>query len=217
MNNDITTLLFDLDGTLVDTNELIISSYMHTLEQFCPGRFTREDCLPFMGPTLEEVFQGIDPDGAEEMVAVYRKFNLEKHDLLVKEFNGVYETIRTLHENGFKLAIVSTKIRNVVIKGLKLTNLDKFFDVVITLDEVENAKPDPEPLYKALDALGSKPEEAIMIGDNHHDILGGKNAGTLTCGVAWSLKGPEFLKQFEPDFIIDHMGELLDIVGIGRR
>ena len=113
--------------------------------------------------------------------------------------------------------IVSSKIRHLVIKWFKLTNLDKFFDVVITLDEVENAKPDPEPLYKALDALGSKPEEAIMIGDNHHDILGGKNAGTLTCGVAWSLKGPEFLKQFEPDFIIDHMGELLDIVGIGRR
>ena len=94
------------------------------------------------------------------------------------EFTGVFETIRTLKESGYKLAIVSTKIRSVVLKGLVLTNLNQFFDVVITLDEVERAKPDPEPLEKAMQALGSTPDETMMIGDNHHDILGGKNAGT---------------------------------------
>ncbi|MFC5466592.1 pyrophosphatase PpaX [Lederbergia graminis] len=210
----ITTLLFDLDGTLIDTNELIVSSYLHTLEQYYPGQYTRNDVLPFMGPTLHDVFMGINPEKAEEMISVYRKYNLEKHDLLVKEFNGVFETIRTLHENGYKLAIVSTKVGSTVMKGLKLTNLDQFFDVVISLDEVENPKPHPEPLIKALSQLESEPGEAIMIGDNHHDIDGGKNAGTFTCGVAWSLKGREYLEQFDPDYIIENMSELLDIVEV---
>ncbi|HLU23019.1 MAG TPA: pyrophosphatase PpaX [Bacillaceae bacterium] len=210
----ITTLLFDLDGTLIDTNELIVSSYLHTLEQYYPGQYTRNDVLPFMGPTLHDVFMGINPEKAEEMISVYRKYNLEKHDLLVKEFNGVFETIRTLHENGYKLAIVSTKVGSTVMKGLKLTNLDQFFDVVISLDEVENPKPHPEPLIKALSQLESEPGEAIMIGDNHHDIDGGKNAGTYTCGVAWSLKGREYLEQFDPDYIIENMSELLDIVEV---
>lgn len=210
----ITTLLFDLDGTLIDTNELIVSSYLHTLEQYYPGQYTRNDVLPFMGPTLHDVFMGINPEKAEEMISVYRKYNLEKHDLLVKEFNGVFETIRTLHENGYKLAIVSTKVGSTVMKGLKLTNLDQFFDVVISLDEVENPKPHPEPLIKALSQLESEPGEAIMIGDNHHDIDGGKNAGTFTCAVAWSLKGREYLEQFDPDYIIENMSELLDIVGV---
>lgn len=217
MNREINTLLFDLDGTLLDTNELIITSYLHVFDQYYPGRFKREDVLPFLGPPLLDAFASVDSEKAEEMVEVYRSFNMEKHDLLVQEFEGVYETIRTLHENNFKLAIVSTKIRKTVLKGLALANLDEFFDVIITLDEVENAKPDPEPLEKALKKLGSKPEEALMIGDNYHDILGGKNAGTYTCGVSWSAKGADFLRGYEPDYMIEKMSDLLDIVGVGIR
>ena len=92
--------------------------------------------------------------------------------------------------------------------------MDQFFDVIITLDEVERAKPDPEPLEKALAALGSTPSEAMMIGDNHHDILGGQNAGTYTCGVSWSLKGRAYLEEYHPDYMLDHMSDLLDILGV---
>ncbi|MCM3113063.1 pyrophosphatase PpaX [Lederbergia lenta] len=217
MNKQITTLLFDLDGTLIDTNELIISSFLHTLEIFQPGLYKREDVLPFLGPTLTETFVGIDPHNAEAMTKEYRKFNLEQHDLLVKEFEGVFETIRTLYENKYKLAIVSTKVRATVIKGLALTNLDQFFDVIISLDEVKHAKPNPEPLEKALKLLDSKPKETMMIGDNYHDILGGKNAGTYTCGVSWSIKGRSYLEQYDPDYMLDTMADLLDIVGVGSK
>ncbi|MCJ7840213.1 pyrophosphatase PpaX [Lederbergia sp. NSJ-179] len=214
MQQKITSLLFDLDGTLIDTNELIITSYLHTLEQYFPGEFQREDVLPFMGPSLFDVFQGLDPEKAEEMVDVYRKHNIEHHDLLVKEFDGVFETIRTLHENGYKLAIVSTKKRDTVLKGLELTNLKPFFEAIITMDDVEKLKPDPEPLNKAMALLDSKPEETMMIGDNYHDILGGKNAGTITCGVAWSLKGKDHLLSYHPDYMLDKMSDLLPIIGV---
>lgn len=216
MNNKITTLLFDLDGTLIDTNELIITSYLHTLEKYYPGQFQREDVLPFMGPTLHEAFTtvGADPDRVEEMVKVYRTFNIANHDLLVKEFESVFETIQTLYEKGYKLAIVTTKRHDVALKGLRLTGLDKFFEVVIALDHVEKVKPDPEPIIKALEELGSSPAEAVMVGDNYHDILAGKNAGTTTVGVAWSIKGRDYIAKYEPDYILENMTELLTILEV---
>jgi pyrophosphatase PpaX len=210
----ITTVLFDLDGTLINTNDLIISSFLHTLNHYYPGQYTEPDVLPFMGPPLEESFGGLDPDKVEEMCTHYRAYNHEHHDELVTEFEGVYETVEALYKQGYKLAIVSTKVRDVVLKGLDLMNLRQFFDVVITLDEVEHAKPHPEPIQKALLELGSSPEEAVMVGDNHHDILAGKNAGVLSAGVAWSAKGRDHLMQYEPDFMLDTMPDLLKVVGV---
>ncbi|WP_210365327.1 pyrophosphatase PpaX [Bacillus sp. REN3] len=214
MSNKIDTVLFDLDGTLIDTNELIVSSFLHTMETYFPGQYGREDVLPFLGPSLQETFEKLRPDGYEEMIKTYRTYNLENHDMLVKEFAGVYETVRTLKENGFELGIVTTKLSDVVQKGLKLTGLDEFFEVVVALDHVEKPKPDPEPLLKALEMLGSTPERAIMVGDNHHDILGGKNTGTKTAGVAWSIKGREHLEKYNPDYILENMADILPILGV---
>lgn len=212
MNSEITTLLFDLDGTLVNTNELIIASFTDTLNHYYPGQYTREDILPFMGPTLEETFSAINPERMEEMKAHYRKHNWDHHDLLVTEFDGVYETIQSLHQSKYKLGIVTTKRRDMAERGLKLTNLAQFFDVVITLEDATKTKPDPEPLFKALNFFNSDADQAIMIGDNHHDIMGGKNAGTLTAGVAWSLKGKDFLQGYHPDYMLERMSDLFDIL-----
>ena len=214
MKKNITTLLFDLDGTLINTNELIVSSFLHTLNYYYPNQYEREDVYPFLGPPLAETFEKINPEKAQEMILRYRKFNVENHDLLVTEFEGVYETIRTLKEHGFKLAIVSTKMRDLIIRGLKLARLESFFDTIVSLDDVNHAKPHPEPLLKALETLRSKPEEAIMIGDNYHDIEGGKNAGTLTAGVSWSIKGKEHLLSYHPDYMLDSIYDILAIVGV---
>jgi pyrophosphatase PpaX len=214
MSNKIDTVLFDLDGTLIDTNELIISSFLHTLEQYYPGRYQRNDVLPFLGPTLQETFEAINPGGFREMMTTYRTFNKANHDLLVTEFEGVTETVAALKEEGFKLGIVTTKLSDVVAMGLNLTGLNRYFEVIVALDHVEKAKPDPEPVFKALEALSSRPENAIMVGDNHHDILAGRNAGTLTAGVAWSIKGREHLAAYKPDYILEKMPDLLPVLGV---
>ncbi|MCA1031518.1 pyrophosphatase PpaX [Bacillus timonensis] len=210
----INTILFDLDGTLIDTNDLIITSFLHTLEKYYPNQYKREDVLQFIGPPLYDSFVALNKEKVEEMIQTYREHNLANHDLLVKEYEGVFETIKTLHEKGYKLGIVTTKMRNTVNMGLALTKLDQFFDVVVTLDDVKNAKPDPEPINLALKQLGSTPEDTIMVGDNHHDILAGKNAGTATAGVAWTIKGKEHLATFNPDYMLEHMSELLSIIGV---
>ncbi len=215
MKNNITTILFDLDGTLIDTNELIISTYLHTLGKYYPGKYTREDVLPFLGPTLHEVFEGMDPGRVEEMILEYRTFNIANHDAMVKEFAGVIETLQILKEKGYKLGIVTTKKHDVALKGVNLMKLDAFFDVVIAYDHVKKVKPDPEPIYLALEKLQAVPEEALMVGDNYHDVLAGKNAGTKTAGVAWTIKGREYLAKYEPDYMLENMTDLLTILGEG--
>ncbi|GMB09092.1 pyrophosphatase PpaX [Thermolongibacillus altinsuensis] len=213
---NINTVLFDLDGTLINTNDLIIESFLHTLNKYYPNQYTREDVLNFIGPPLYDTFVAIDPERVDEMIETYRAFNHAHHDALVKEYETVYETVKTLREKGFKLGIVTTKIRHTVEMGLNLTKLAPFFDCVITLDDVEHAKPHPEPIQKALAQLKANPEETLMVGDNHHDILAGKNAGTKTAGVAWTIKGREHLAKYEPDFMLEKMSDLLEILGVTR-
>lgn len=212
MEQKITTLLFDLDGTLIDTNELIIASFLHTFDHYYPGQYSREDVYPFIGPSLAETFGGLDPHRKDEMIAFYREHNFANHDLLVREYEGVYDTIDLLKKSGYKVGIVTTKMRNAVKMGLIKGRLDSFFDVVVTLDDVKMPKPDPEPIQLALNMIGSVPSETIMVGDNSHDILAGKNAGTKTAGVAWTIKGREYLEQFNPDYMLENMRDLLTIL-----
>ncbi|PFL32759.1 pyrophosphatase PpaX [Bacillus cereus] len=208
----INTVLFDLDGTLINTNELIISSFLHTLNTYYPNQYKREDVLPFIGPSLHDTFSKIDESKVEEMITSYRKFNHNHHDELVEEYETVYETVRELKKQGYKVGIVTTKARQTVEMGLQLSKLDEFFDVVVTIDDVEHVKPHPEPLQKALELLDAKPEEALMVGDNHHDIVGGQNAGTKTAAVSWTLKGRAYLEAYKPDFMLDKMSDLLPIL-----
>ncbi|MFS0688724.1 pyrophosphatase PpaX [Sporosarcina sp. 179-K 8C2 HS] len=207
----ITTLLFDFDGTLLDTNELIIQTFQTVLNAHYPGRFEREDILPFLGPTLKETFDSIDPAKSEELINEYRTWNLANHDAFASEFDGVSDTLVQLKNAGFKMAIVSTKRNDTIMKGLKLMPAGNVFDTIVGLDDVKHPKPHPEPLLLAMERLNSTPQETLMIGDNIHDILGGKNAGVRTAGVAWSAKGEKFIREQEPDFVLQHISDLLSI------
>ncbi|HWL26277.1 MAG TPA: pyrophosphatase PpaX [Ureibacillus sp.] len=205
-------LLFDFDGTLLNTNDLIIQTFMHVLEERFPGQYKPEDCLRFIGPSLKETFEEITPNEVEEMIEKYRQWNHEHHDELITEFDGVIETLEELRALGIRLAIVSTKRRDTIKRGLSIMGANDYFEFLVGTEDVKNVKPDPEPVLLAIEKLGVSKEDVMMIGDNHHDILAGKNAGVKTAGVAWSLKGEEYLKEFKPDYILQHMSDLLSIV-----
>lgn len=205
-------VLFDLDGTLIDTNELIIQTFQTVLDERFPGKYSRESILPFLGPTLRETFTAIDPDQVEEMIQEYRAWNMANHDRMVAAFPGVVETIKQLSESGVKLAIVSTKRNDMVMRALHVMGITELFDTVVGLDDVTYAKPDPEPVRLALSRLGTSPEEALMVGDNFHDIIAARAAGVDSVAVAWSIKGLDYLLAFEPVYSIHHMSELLGIL-----
>ena len=212
MTKKISTILFDFDGTIFDTNELIFRTFEHVLETHYPGKYRRKDILPFLGPTLEQTFGLIDLKKADQLVGEYREWNAAHHDELATEFDGVSETLRLLKAEGYKLGVVSTKKNHMLWKGLELMEAGDVFDVVIGLDDVLKPKPDPEPILLALERLNVDREEALMVGDNYHDIVGGKNAGVKTVGVAWTAKGEDFLQQYNPDFMLQHISDILPIV-----
>ena len=208
----ITTLLFDFDGTLLDTNELIIQTFLSVLGKRYPGRFTKEDVLHFIGPSLKQTFDSIDETLTEDLIKEYRAWNIEMHDQMAVEFDGVVDTLRILKARGLKMAIVSTKRQDIIQQGLKLMGIEDIFEVVIALDDVVNPKPDPEPIVLALKRLNASKEEALMIGDNSHDIDGGHNAGVRTAGVAWTAKGEAYLATYKPTYMLQHFSDLLEIV-----
>ncbi|WEG13611.1 pyrophosphatase PpaX [Pullulanibacillus sp. KACC 23026] len=213
----INTLLFDLDGTLINTNELIIASFLDTLNRYYPNKYGREDIIEFIGEPLEVSFNRVDPERVEEMVTQYRKHNIEHHDELVTEYPKVRETIAQLAKEGYRLGIVTTKRRETVIMGLELTGLRPYFETIVTIDDVTNAKPDPEPVQLALKQLKSKPEEAFMVGDSPSDIEAGRRAGTQTVGVAWSIKGEAMIQEAKPDYILHEMTDLLSILRVESK
>lgn len=212
MNNGYKVVLFDLDGTLIDTNELIIQSFQTVLDERFPGKYSRESILPFLGPTLRETFQSVDEHQVDELISAYRKWNSENHDAMVKAFPGVVEAVQKLTSEGIRLAIVSTKRNDMVERALQLMNIRNYFEVVVGLDDVTNAKPDPEPVKLALSRLGVEPAEAIMVGDNFHDIISARAAGVDSVAVAWSLKGIDYLKAFEPVYVAHQMEDITKLV-----
>ncbi|MGX9930670.1 pyrophosphatase PpaX [Virgibacillus salarius] len=209
----IRTILFDLDGTLIDTNELIIASFIHTFNAY-HLEYSREEIIEFNGPPLVDTFTKIDARRADSMVETYREHNLKEHDNYVKPFPHVVDTVKKLQENGIEMAIVTTKMRKGVNKGLSLTGLDNYFETVITIDDVTHPKPHAEPVLKAMEALQADPKRTLMVGDNYHDIEAGKNAGVQTAGVAWTFKGKQRLLEYKPTYMLDDIRDLLQITGV---
>lgn len=213
-NREITTVLFDLDGTIIDTNELIIESFLHALKGVVPDSFSREDIIPKMGLTLKDQFQIFSGrEEVDDLMRIYRTYNLSRHDEMVTLFPGVAEAIPQLRAQGLKLGVVTTKMRDSSERALKLLGIYDAMDVIVTLDDVENAKPHPEPVLKAIRALGSEPEAALMVGDSVADIQSAIAAGAVPVGVAWSLKGEEVLKDAGAKYILRDMKQLFTIIG----
>lgn len=205
-------LLFDFDGTLLNTNTLIIETFRHVFEEYAPGKYSDEQFLTFIGPSLEQTFKTECPECAEDMVQQYCTWNKLHHDELVSEYPNVKLTLEQLHAQGIALAIVTTKRRVTLERGLQLMGVRHLFNVLITLDDVEHPKPHAEPIEKALLALQLSKDDVLMIGDNSHDIEGGKNAGVKTAGVAWSIKGASYLESLQPDYMLQDMQDLLHII-----
>lgn len=207
------TILFDLDGTLIDTNELIKFSFEHTFKHYGYD-VTEEDIAACNGPPLIETFSNFNLNLAEEMVDTYIKHNHAHHDDFVTLFPNVTETLEALKLNGARLAVVSSKMRGGVMRGLELTNIKQYFDSIVSICDVNHSKPHPESVLKAMNELQGEEQHTIMIGDNYHDIISGQKAQVSTAGVAWSAKGETYLQEFKPTYMLKDMKDLISIIGV---
>jgi len=210
-------VLFDLDGTIIDTNELIIESFLHVLNDKLAMKITRDDLIPRMGGPLVDQFQYFTGrSNVDQQVVDYRTYNLMRHDEMVSVFPYVNEVVQVFARNGIKLGVVTTKMRDTTKRALQMFDLLPYMQTIITLDDVENAKPHPEPVLLAMEAIQADPKETVMVGDSSFDILSAQRAGAWSAGVAWSLKGAEALTVYNPDWMLTDMRDLYDIVGLKR-
>lgn len=211
-DNRYDTILFDLDGTLLNTRELINRSFVHTFEHFRPEHIlTDAELDSFFGPSLKQTFSkySSDENEIEQMIQYYREYNVATHDELVTAFPGAKQLIRTLARKGYKLGIVSSKKKDLVEHGLELFGILKHFSIVIGEEEVVNPKPAPEGILMALEALSAK--KALYIGDGVGDIEAGKNAGIDTIGVLYSERKQQIIDA-QPTYTIKHLNDVLNIL-----
>ena len=210
----IKAVLFDLDGTLINTNELIYNSFSYVLRDVLKLNVCDEEITSTYGKPLENTMKKYENDKytAEELIRIYRKYNEEHHDNMCKPFQGVSKMLKALKDKGIKTAIVTSKRKGLAMRGLKLGNLLQYMDVVISPEDTIKHKPEAEPAIKACEALNVKTSEAIMVADSSYDLLCGKKAGCLTCGVSYTQTGIENLLNTNPDYMVKNPLEILDIL-----
>ncbi|MBP2001404.1 pyrophosphatase PpaX [Paenibacillus shirakamiensis] len=211
----IDTILFDLDGTIIDTNELIISSFQHILQPHVQQPFTKEQIIPHMGMTLQQQLQQFSGrSDVEDLVTEYRSYSSSRHDDMVQPFPHVEEVMATLYQKGYTLGVVTTKMKASSLMVLEMFGLLKYLKEVVTLDDVNHPKPHPEPVLTAVQRLGVKASTTLMIGDSPADLQSARAAGVQSAAVAWSLKGADVLKKYEPNYILSDMKDLYHVLGL---
>lgn len=211
MKNEL-VIIFDLDGTLLNTDLLIKKSFEHVFHEYKPEyKLSEEEYLSFLGPTLMASFERYFPRSmTQELVDCYREYNLSHHEDFVTIYPAVKETLKRLKTKGYPLAVVTTKKKDAALLGLELFDIKKFFDIIIGMDDVKCVKPDPEGIIKVMKE--TKCHKAIMIGDNVSDIKAGQNALVYTIGVNWTPKGTKEIEKLKPNLMIDQMDEIMGFI-----
>lgn len=208
----IKAVLFDLDGTLLNTNQLIIESFKHVFETELNIYPEDEEIVQYFGEPLLMTLARYDEKNPQRLYDAYIKYNEKNHDDVVFAMEGAEKAILGLKKRGIKVGVVSSKRRIMVDRGLKVCCLSELMDVIITPEDTEKHKPDGAPLIKACSLLGIDPTDALMVGDSHFDILCGKNAMAKTCLVKYTAIPIENILKYKPNFLIEKLTDLLDIV-----
>ena len=204
-------VLFDLDGTVIDSGAIILASMRHAAETVVGGEWHDDELMRAVGgPGLEAQMVALDPDRVEELVRVYRAHNEPLHDTL-ECCTGMEDVLATLAERGHRLGIVTAKRRVTVDLAFARLPIERFFETVVGGDETEQHKPDPAPLLLALERLGARPGDAAYVGDSPFDMQSARAAGLYAIGVSWGrIHTAERLT--DADVIVDRPEELLDLV-----
>ena len=203
-------VLFDFDGTVIDSGSIILASMRHATKTVLERELEDEVLMAAVGGSgLQEQMRLLDEHRVDELVACYREHNEPLHSELV-ECIGMTDALEALKGEGRRLGIVTAKRRSTVELAFSYLPLERFFDVVVSSDDTERHKPDPEPLLHALGQLEAEPTEAAYVGDSPFDIRAAKAAGLHAVAVTWGgIHHRERLEAEEPDAIVTDTGELL--------
>ena len=213
----IRAVLFDLDGTLIDSERLILASYRHTMQEHL-GHVPPEDTwkATIGQPLVVQMKMFAErEDQVDPMIQTYVDHNLGNHDDYVRPFPGVRPVLEAIRDSGRNLGIVTSKKRRATHMGLARCDLPaEWFSTIVTADDVERYKPEPDPVLKALDEAGVEPAAAMFVGDSTHDMRSGRAAEVITAAALWGPYSRAQLEPTEPDVWLEEPGDLLPALGL---
>jgi pyrophosphatase PpaX len=216
-------ILFDLDGTLIDTTELILKCFDHSWQSVLGCGNTRQALIDTFGMPLKDamvrLLESREPNGkkvddeglVQRLLTEYRSFNVSNHDALAIGFDGAAGVIAELRQRGYRTGVVTSKSRELATRGLRLCALESLIDTAVFLEDTTRHKPGPEPILAALDRLNTAPCEAAYVGDSCHDIAAGRAAGVITVAALWGPSPRSALECERPDYSAGSVQELLEI------
>lgn len=204
-------ILFDLDGTLIDTYALILESFRHATTQVLGHTFPDEVLMAKVGIPLAEEMKDFSDDPAEqdELVRVYRAYNEAIHDERVRAFPGVVELVCALHGRGLRIGVVTSKRGPLARRGVAVCGLGEHVEFTIGSDDCPLHKPDPAPILMGCERLGLAPAECAYVGDSPFDIQAGNAAGCLTVAAAWGMFPKDALVAEKPEAVVDEPFQVL--------
>jgi pyrophosphatase PpaX len=204
-------VLFDLDGTVVDSGSIILASMRHATREVLGQEFEDRELMQAVGgPGLEAQMAVFAPDQVDELVRVYRAHNEPLHDEL-EACVGMEDVLLRMREDGRRLGVVTAKRRATVELAFARVPLGHLFETVVGGDETERHKPDPEPLLLAARRLRVSPLECAYVGDSPFDVRAARSAGMYAVAVTWGrIHDRSLLEREEPDAIVDSAEELLE-------
>jgi pyrophosphatase PpaX len=215
-------VLLDLDGTLVDTLDLLLGAARHAFRDRADRAPTEAEWRAGIGTPLRRQLAPYALDDAElaALVAGYRAYQHEHHDRLTRLYPGAADAIARLHERGHPLAVVTSKSDAIANRTLGHVALATRMAIVVGTESSTRHKPDPEPVHVALAHLRYAPHEALFVGDSPHDIQAGRAAGVVTVAASWGFFSRDALEAAGPDHYIASIAELpalVERIEVGRR
>jgi len=206
-------VLFDLDGTVVDTGAIILASMRYATREVLGREYSDAELMQAVGgPGLEAQMAAFAPDRVDELVRVYRMHNEPLHDE-IEACVGMEDVLVRLKAEGRRLGVVTAKRRATVELAFARVPVGHLFDAVVGGDETERHKPDPAPLLLGAERMGAEPAETAYVGDSPFDVRAAKAAGMHAVAVTWGrIHDRERLEAEEPDAIVDGAEELLAVL-----
>ena len=207
-------VVFDLDGTVVDSVELITISFQHAIREVLGREISREDSIAWVGRPLREQMEMFSPEHAEELVRVYQEFNHRQHDRMLTLYDGVLHLLESLGYAGVKVGLVTSKSRHTTQMAFDLTGIESYFDATVCADESPGNKPSADPILLCLERLGVRPDRAAYVGDSPTDMQAAHAARVDAIAVTWGVFDTAALEAETPDVLVHTVPELAEVLGI---